>query len=321
MTPRVFGFHDNSACGYYRITLPLDYLAHKGWDVQTACGWDERARDFDVVIGQRVGRTHALPIWRRLRPDHRLVYETDDDFWTIDEWNLRARAEHSPAVIDAVEQAIRVAHVATVSTGPLAEVVAAHNPNVRVLPNHIDGRLLGMERPRRDRLTVGWAGGDSHLRDWQELAPHLKRFLARRDDVDLHVIGTDFARVYGIPARVTGWQELWAYYGSVDFDIGLAPLADTVFNRSKSPIKAVEYGALGIPVIASAVGPYADYVLDGVTGFLVRRDHEWSRYLRLLVEDTALREEMGRKAKEQAAEFTIQKGWTRWAAVYEEVAG
>lgn len=321
MPPTVFGFHDNSACGYYRITLPLDYLAHRGWTVQTACGWDERSRDYRVIVGQRIGRTHALPIWRRLVVDHRLIYETDDDFWTIDEWNLRARAEHSLAVIDAIEQAVTVAHAATVSVEPLADVLRPYNADVTVVPNHIDGKLLDLQRPRRDRLTVGWAGGDSHLRDWKLLAPHLKRFLGRNPDVDLHVIGTDFAWVYGIQARVTGWQELWAYYRSIDFDIGLAPLAETPFNRSKSPIKAIEYGALGIPVIASAYGPYADYVLDGVTGFLVHGSHEWNRYLRLLTNDHGLRAEMGRKAKEQAAQWTIQNGWHRWADVYERLAG
>jgi glycosyltransferase involved in cell wall biosynthesis len=309
------------------VTLPLDYLAHKGWQVQTGCGWDERAKGYRIIIGQRIGKygdgpgQSATAIWRRLLVGHRLVYETDDDVWTIDEWNLRSRMEHSASLLDAVEQAVRTAQMVTVTTDHLAGVVAAHNPTVRVLPNHIDGKLLDLRRPHRDRLVIGWAGGDSHLKDWQVLAPQLKRFCKRNPEVDLHVIGTDFARVFEIPARVTGWQDVWPYYRCIDFDIGLAPLAEIPFNLAKSPIKSIEYGALGIPVIASAYGPYADYVLDGVTGFLVRREHEWGRYLKLLVEDRALREAMGRKAKEQAAEWTIQQGWRRWAEVYEEVAG
>jgi glycosyltransferase involved in cell wall biosynthesis len=322
MPPRVFGFHDNSACGYYRITLPLDALTHyAGWDVQTAVGWDERARDYQVIVGQRVGKTDALPIWRRLVAGHRLVYEIDDDFWTIDPTNLRAKIDATPVRMDAIEQAIGVSHMVVTTTEPLAEVLRTHNPNVRVVPNLIDGRLLDVERPRRDNLVVGWAGGDSHLRDWRELADHLIRFLKRHPDAEFHCIGSDFAKVYKIPARVTGWQDIWPYYRSIDFDIGLAPLADIPFNRSKSPIKALEYAALGIPVIASAVGPYAEYVLDGVTGFLVRREHEWGRYLHLLATDHQLRADMGGKAKEHAAEWTIQNGWERWAAVYEEVAG
>ena len=33
--------------------------------------------------------------------------------------------------------------------------------------------------------------------------------------------------------------------------IGLAPLLDTAFNRSKSPIKAMDYAAIGLATLAS----------------------------------------------------------------------
>lgn len=313
---KIFGFHDNSACGYYRITLPFDALAAQGWDIQTACGWDPRAEGYPVVVGQRVGKPEALTLWRKLYLRSRLVYETDDDFWSIDETNYRALQEHSPSLLDAAGEAIRMARLATVSTQPLAEVVGQFETPVTVLPNHIDGRLLDVERPHRGRLVVGWAGGDSHTKDWAVLAPHLKRFLARNPAVEYHGIGTPFHAVHGIQGRHTGWQDVWAYYRSIDFDIGLAPLAPLVFNRSKSHIKALEYAALGIPVIASDEPPYRDFVVHGESGYLVRRDHEWTTYLRALVEDQTLREQMGKRAREVAADWTIQRGWQMWADAY-----
>jgi glycosyltransferase involved in cell wall biosynthesis len=318
---RIFGFHDNSACGYYRITMPLDALRDLGgWEIQTACGWDERAMDYPLVIGQRLGKTDALPLWRKLYPGRRLVYETDDDMWSIDETNLRAQLEHSPALLDTAGEAIRMAHLATVSTQPLADVVAQFGTRVEVLPNLIDGRLLGVERPRRDKVVIGWAGGDSHLKDMWSFARQFQRVMRKHaDDIDFHNIGTDFRRILGVPGRHTGWQGIWDYYRSIDFDIGLAPLAHTVFNDSKSHIKALEYAALGIPVIASDELPYRDFVVHGETGYLVRRDHEWSTYLRELVNDPARREGMGRRAKEVARSWTIQSGWVRWAAAYESI--
>jgi glycosyltransferase involved in cell wall biosynthesis len=316
---RIFGFHDNSACGYYRLTLPLDMLAHQGWDIQTAVGWDERALDYPLVIGQRIGKPEALPLWRKLYPGRKLIYETDDDMWSVDEFNFRARQEHSPSLLDAAAEAIRMARMVTVSTAPLGEVVGQFNPNVVVLPNHVDGRMLDLERPRRDKVVIGWAGGDSHLKDVKVVAPHLRRFLRRHPNTEFHNIGTDFTRVHSIPGRVTGWNDVWDYYRTIDFDIGLAPLAPIRFNRSKSHIKALEYAALGIPTIASDEPPYRDFVLHGVTGYLVRRDHEWLPYLRELANDQALRDSMGRKAKEHAAEYTIQRGWRLWADAYESL--
>lgn len=314
---RVHGFHDGHACGYYRILLPFDAMAAHGHDITTSYGWDETARQANVIVGERVGRHGALPVWRRLRAQHKVVYETDDDVWSIDPTNFSAMITHDAATLDANEEAIRAAHLVTVSTEPLAEVLRRWHDNVVVLPNHIDGRLLDLQRPQREKLTVGWAGGDSHLRDLQMVAPQLRRFLERNPAVEWHNIGTDFRPYMKLTGRFTPWQsDTWDYYRAIDFDIGLAPLVDMPFNRSKSAIKAMEYAALGIPVIASDREPYRPFVLDGVTGYLVRDEHEWTKRLRELVNDNAMREEMGRKAKEQAAAWTIQKGFRLWEQAY-----
>lgn len=317
---KVWGFHDGHACGYYRVLLPFDALNAAGHDTGVSWGWDDQAEQAPIVVGQRVSKTDALPIWRRLRARHKLVFETDDDVWSIDPTNLGAYAAHGLSTLDATEQAVRVAHMVTVSTEPLAEVLRKHHDNVVVLPNHIDGALLELERPRRDRVTVGWAGGDSHLRDMAVLASHLRRFLGRNPHVEFHNLGTDFRGVLKIPGRFTGWQaNIWDYYRTIDFDIGVAPLADLPFNRSKSAIKALEYAALGIPVVASDSEPYRPFVLDGTTGFLVRKEHEWGRRLYELANDEAMRTEMGAKAKAHAATWTIQNGWPLWQAAYEQL--
>jgi glycosyltransferase involved in cell wall biosynthesis len=81
----------------------------------------------------------------------------------------------------------------------------------------------------------------------------------------------------------------------------------------------MEYGALGIPVVASDVTPYRDYVIDWVTGFLVNGPWEWARRLRELVHDDAMRAEMGRNAKQEAARHTIQTGYKDWQIAYEGI--
>lgn len=288
-----------------------------GHQVDVNYGYTERCEDYRVIVGQRIGKSEALPIWRRLSARHKLVYETDDDVFTIDPTNAAAFLTHDAEVIDAVEFAATIADMVTVSTEPLAEVMRRYNLNVVVLPNHIDGRLLDIQRPRRDRVTVGWAGGDSHVRDFELVAPQLRRFLERNPSVDFHNVGTSYLKMFKLPGRNSPWRaDIFDYYRGVDFDIGIAPLADTVFNRSKSAIKALEYGALGIPVVASDVGPYRDYVIDGKTGYLIRHEHEWAKRLRELVNDEAMRTEMGAAAKEHAANWTIDRCWPLWEQAY-----
>lgn len=319
---RIFGFHDGHACGYYRMTLPLSELAKHGHEVDLNVGWHERCRDYPIVVGQRVNRPEALPIWRRLAtPGRRLVWETDDDMFSIDPTNASAWFTHGPHVTDAVTFAAAAADLVTVSTEPLADVMRPYNSNVVVLPNHFDGGLLDLVRPQRDRVTIGWAGGDSHLRDFDSVAAPLRRFLLRNPDVDFHNIGTSYLRPFRLRGRYTGWQAgVWDYYRTIDFDIGIAPLADTEFNRSKSGIKALEYQALGIPVVASDSLAYRPVVLDGVTGFLIRHEHEWGRRLRDLVRDADMRAEMGAKARQHAAQWSIQRGWRLWETAYQSLS-
>lgn len=311
--------------GYYRIRLPLGELGHHGHETTCeAARSDIYAHDADVVVGQLIGG-HNYPAvihswWRKLVRYSKLVYELDDDPFAIEQHNPAFVAYGNAVSQDSITHCIQVASLVTASTEPLAERMSKINPNVVVLRNRIDESMLEIERPKRDKLTIGWAGGASHTEDLKICAHGLRKTLDHNPDVEAHFIGPDFTPLIRRPMRHTPWAEKTTdYYKLLDFDIGLAPLAPTVFAEAKSYIKALEYAALGIPVIASDVAPYRDFVIDGVTGWLVRRDHEWAVRLREMVNDEAMRTEMGRKAKDVARGYTIQKGWPEWEAAYKSI--
>ncbi len=322
---RIFGMHDNSGCGFYRITLPLRELASHGHDVcltpQNEAAVAE-ARRWPLVIGQRVDKYDAMPLWRRLRASSRLIYEIDDDVFNIEPVNWQAYGIYARRTTqDAVAHCAEVADLVTVTTEPLAKVMREYNGNVVILPNHVPGWVCEHVRPRRDRPVAGWQGGASHGADVALAAGPLRRSLDRNPGWDGHLLGTDYRpTIKHGNVRFTPWvniaQDAAAYYGSIDFDIGLAPLVPSRFSDSKSAIKALEYAALGIPVIASDVPAYRDFVLHGVTGFLVKRDHEWLKYLGELASDDGLREEMGAKAREHARAWAIDDGWKLWEQAY-----
>jgi glycosyltransferase involved in cell wall biosynthesis len=321
MTPlKVAGIEDQTACGYYRIRLPFDWMAMNGIEARYAAdGKGLEDDDFPIVVAQRMGYPGFELQWLKMWRDRKLIWETDDDLWSIDPTNARAAAVFTPELLKAVENCASTAHMVTVTTEPLAEVMRKFNPNVHVIPNHVDAGLFEVQRTRAPRLTIGWAGGDSHYRDLKMIAPQLRRFLDRNPEVDMHFIGADYrdeTRLWG-RSRHTGWSpRLIEYYQNIDFDIGLAPLVSSIFNRSKSHIKALEYAALGIPVIASDEAPYRDFVIDGVTGFLVRHELDWGSRLRDLVNDDAMRESMGAKAREHAQTFSMKEGWRLWESAY-----
>jgi glycosyltransferase involved in cell wall biosynthesis len=71
-------------------------------------------------------------------------------------------------------------------------------------------------------------------------------------------------------------------------------------------------------VVASDFGPYAESVIHGETGFLVKRPHEWGRYLGMLAEDVALREQMSINAKLWATNRTVQGNAGQWELAYRQ---
>lgn len=321
---KIYGWALNhNGCGQYRIGLPMWALGRAGHDATAFSVLDgELPADLDVLVGQQMFGPERSAIWQELASapgrTTALVFETDDDLWNIHDANVGGLGFRDPEIIGSVEANLRLADAVTVTTSALADAVSRFNPNVHVVPNCIDEALLRQERRRNERVTIGWAGGSSHISDFAFAGKEIRSFFRRNPDVDLHVIGADFRRELGRPdARHSEWSEnLVEYLNKLDFDIGIAPLAYHAFNKSKSDLKALEYAALGIPVVATDYGPYADSVQHGVTGFLVKRPHEWVRYLRDLVNDDAMRLEMGANAKRWAATRTIQGNVWQWEAAY-----
>ena len=335
---RLYGLSaDNGGCGFYRVQLPLAMLAANGHQVR---GMTQppgripfprlllRSQPVDLCVGQRIVSPHLLPLWHRIGQHARLVLDLDDDLFHIPPDNARAYAIYIKRDVQAnLREAIRAADLVTVSTEPLVRAVVdecgVDPARIVVLPNQAAPSMLAVDRPRRDRVTVGWAGGTSHEPDIALVAPHLHRFLAEHPAVDLHVIGHDWRELRGPTTRVTPWsRSIPDYWQSIDFDIALAPLAHSIFAMGKSALKVIEYGALGIPCLASDEAPYRDTVVDGVTGFLIRRPTDWDARLRELVNDAAMREQMGAAAKAHISEHhNMADGWRAWERAYQAIAG
>lgn len=331
-TVDVFGWlADRTGCGTIRMMQPLDALAEASGRT-TVYSEALKTKGFmpKVLVGQRVCKDQPSALWQHIAGNqHRpkLVYELDDDLWNIDpsngtafDWFVNGYDRKSREVHNVrhnFETNIGVADRVTVTTEALANLIRPLNENVYVVPNRMPEWVLDWERPRNERLTIGWMGSATHSMDWDQAGPHVARFLKQNPDVGFHLIGgeyEDWLKLGADRVRSTGWingvENVWR---AIDFDIALAPLRPHVFNQSKSNLKAMEAAALGIPIVASDCGPYPGFVEHGKTGFLVKRDHEWGKFLRELVNDADMRAEMGAAAKEKARQWTLEGNINDWA--------
>lgn len=317
------------------MELPLREMAKHGYDVTFADAGDRfhppsvtlaDLQGYDVVTAQRWNKHTGLEVWRKARtPFSRLVFELDDDIFHVTPENTNAyRLYSQPDVRDAVAHAAEVADLITVSTEPLAQVMREFNPAVTVLGNCVPAWAGMLPHHLHPRPRVGWMGAASHGVDIGIVAAPVRRFLKRFPDWDFQCNATDYRPTIKAPADrmfFRPWVQVNTdperFYESIDFDIGLCPLWPTTFSRSKSFVKAIEYGIRGIPVIASDCEAYRPVVEHGVNGFLVRHDHEWLRYMSELAGDDDLREKMGEAAQDMARRHTIEENWAQWAAAYE----
>lgn len=319
---------DHEGVGYYRLRVPLDALARRGHSAvyRGDMQWRHGQRPaHHVLVGQRVSNPGPSGRWLAARGEVRRVFETDDDLLNVDPASIKARDYYlDPGRRARLLANVRTADAVTVSTEYLAGVVRAEygvTAPVHVLPNCLERAVFDL--PPVDQagpVTVGWFGSATHAGDFEQMRRPLGRWFAAHRDVPVVMGGADFGKLLGVEAEHRPWRPIWrdpvAYMAGIDVSIGLAPLANTQFNRCKSPLKAMEYGARGIPVVASDVEPYRRYVEHGVTGFLVTHPREWAEALDALAADPGLRARMGAAAREKAAQHVIDDHAHLWERAY-----
>ena len=300
----------SSACGYYRILIPLSYLSrYKLADKVRIFGslsGSENIDDYDVVITQRETRPTIREDLRKLRLLKKtIILDTDDMLECVHPSNPAYQFYYpgSPHLENYL-WALKNSDALTVTTHELRKNYEHTTDSIFVLPNYLDFEMREWPRMHgvnQDRLRIGWSGSSSHLKDLTIIGPVLKSILSKyRNVVYVHFAHEDLFKFllkqYSLPedrAIIIPPVDFEKYPQQLaNFDIGLCPLANSEFNRCKSDLKPKEYGACGIPFVASNVAPYARYAEEGKDGFLATSEVDWIERISQLIEDAKLRTRM-----------------------------
>jgi hypothetical protein len=264
-----------SACTYIRLILPFSRpVMQQCADVRFGRAEDIDLVKPDVVVFQRLAVRSVAALDQLERTCRRLgtvlIYDLDD--------NLMAMGEDHPehatykALVGAVFRAVVTADQVWVSTQTLKDQLLGIATNLCVVPNDLDHRVW---RPRsaarsvadRARTRFVYVGTMSHQPDLSTIvAPAFQALSAEFGArVELDVIGVIDAAAAGAAWRVKmpPWRYACVYPAFArwlsslrPYDVGLAPLLDSPFNRAKSNIKWLEYSALGLATIAADLPPY-----------------------------------------------------------------
>jgi len=315
---------DFGACYGYRLFFPLNAIAtHHPDQYRIKITYQMKPEDIEasraIILQRQVdGRSFANALTGRKNAKTRVIYEADDDFFSLPEWNPSHELFTHPDIRQNFTYFLEECDAIFVSTEHLAKVYGQHNKHVYVLPNSFDPDQIP-QRPRNNRKpVVGWTGSGTHKMDFARVQPALETL---RDSGEAAIKLFQFPDFKG--AYQVHWVQWVDYYTTLalcDFDIGLAPLADHVFNQSKSNIKIFEMSLVGTPTIASAVGPYTAAIEHERTGLLIADDSEWLSQIRRLLGDPAFAEQLVANAREEVVQkYNIHENYKLWKTAIEEV--
>lgn len=155
---------------------------------------------------------------------------------------------------------------------------------------------------KSDKLPViGWIGSPSTTQ-FLWVIEAVIRELHAKNIAKFVAFGADARQLQGLPITVLPWDESAEITTLYGFDIGIMPLADSMFEQGKCGYKLIQYMACGLPVVASPVGVNNTIVLNDESGYLASTDTEWVRYLTLLCNNPELRDKLGKVGLQRATD-------------------
>ena len=210
------------------------------------------------------------------------LFDIDDDLLNVppDKDPTGKYASYASKLTAIAANAARV----TTSTATLAARLSQINPNVTILPNRLSNRLWqgDLNQPEPDgKIRALYMGTNTHVEDLRMVLPALDEVALAEPEFELVLIGmgvpaeelAQFGRKrwlseLSVPPEAVRYDKFvpWLQSQAGNFDFGIAPLVDTPFNNYKSSLKALDYGALGLPCLISDVEIYRPIAKSAPSG-------------------------------------------------------
>jgi len=282
-------------------------------------------RRYDVVYVHLWVTPFGPPFfeWLTRRLARKIIYDIDDLVYLKNEkagkWYIGLfKGRQKPVYL------MRNADHIITCTPYLDSFVRKYNQHTTDISSTINtGKYIPVNTYTNDRrITLGWSGSHSTIRYLRILHPVLLE-LGKEVDFKLVVMGDASFTLAGIDVEAHAWTEQAEVPFLQTIDIGLYPLPlDEEWVYGKSGLKALQYMALGIPAVATAIGTIFRVISDGETGFLVTTPDEWLQKIKMLVNDPALRKKIGEKAKEHVEKnYSVKANEPVYLAILDNVTG
>jgi hypothetical protein len=313
-------YEPGSANAHYRAVIPMRALERRGhalvWPKDPVTVPLREFASCDVVHCYR--RMDRLNDLRKLaQRGVAISFDNDDNFADAEVsyggTGLRG-SRHNQAVFRLILKAAALADVATTTNPLLADQYRSVGiDRVIVIDNYLDRHAFGFgSKGKHDGVVVGWVAGREHRVDLERLSvvDGLRRLLDAHPQLRIHTVGVRLPLHTDRYEHVDeiAFPDLLKEIGG--FDLGIAPLVDTPFNRCRSAVKLKEYGAGRAAWVASRVGPYSE--LGAKQGGTAIGDDDWFSALDELIRHPRRRNRLAKQALKWAKSQTVDRHVEQW---------
>lgn len=254
-------------------------------------------------LGPPVFEWWLTKVWKK-----KVVYDFDDAIWIPN-----ISQENKMAVrLKAFWKVSRIckwsAVVAAGNDFLAAYAVKSGAGEVQVLPTVVDtgNRYIPLPKPAADLPIIGWTGSHSTLKYLDNLIPVLQK-LEKKVAFSFLVIADKDPRLPLKNYRFIKWNAATEIEDLNKMDIGIMPLTADAWSEGKCGFKLIQYEAMAIPALATAIGVNSRIIDNGNTGFLCESAEQWMDALLLLLKDNQLRQTFGKAGRKKIiAEYSLR---------------
>ena len=204
---------------------------------------------------------------------------------------------------------------------PLQRENLDKNKDVKLIETPIITKYYKKNSRTKGNVVVFWEGVSIHLKFTEKLSLIIKELNKTcKHRVNL-VYFTDMpSKDEGI-IKYVKWdlEKRQDVFLNSDIAVTIKPMDDK-YQQKKPLTKVLNYAAAGLPVICTPSEADKLVIEHGKTGFFAYTDKDWHKYLKMLIENPILREEMGKAAREHAIRnFSVRKITRKYTDFFDEI--
>ena len=298
----------------WAISTLADAVVRLGIEVSTidlAKGGDEReCNGADIVVVYRSFDYRTTRLMRRVRASGSRV------IFFLDDYLFQPNCKYSGGWVAPLDFLTESDYLMSSSKVLLSKMESDKPKILRRSVLSAEATRVLIQRYRRDsgKFSIGWTAGRGRFGMMDKFISDMLREISVNmvagEKCDFHCFGSRcFASYPNLDVhehlyfKPEDWRGLYSKLVSFDLGVIINPLEeDDEFHTTKSELKFVESGTMGVPLVTSRIPPYTEILREGETGFFASDPREFAEKVLKVMRNENLARSVSESVKKMVGE-------------------